>query len=220
MIPFFPMKTRFGFIAVMGLIFLSLFITVNAVSSNILPDTPYDKDLSNRMITLDPVGNHTSGDIFSIHGITSLPAGRKLVVSMHLGDCRVGYCIRSEHRGYTVVVNGSPGMNTWSYQLNTTGFWTVDDKGDRWAYDITVGDFQFVTVNDDETIYLFNQSEPAYITENSDLHAPGSQNLTPPSPVTTSSRNAQAGQKTPVTIFVPVAALAIIGMVMLGKKNR
>jgi len=31
-------------------------------------------------------------------------------------------------------------MNTWSYQLNTTGFRTVDNDGDRWAYDISVGD--------------------------------------------------------------------------------
>ncbi len=213
---FFPMKNRFGFIAVTGLICLSLFSTVSAFSPHPLPDTPYDEDLSDRMITLDPVRNHTTGDVFTIHGVTSLPAGRRLAVHMHIEDCRVMTCIRSEHYGYTVVVNGSPGMNTWSYQLNTTGFWTVNYDGDRWAYDIGVWDDQFVTVGDHATIYLFNQSESA-VPDNPDLHKPGSGNLTPTQPALTSPKNAPAGQPAPVPVFVPVVALAITGMILLRK---
>lgn len=213
------MKNRFGFIVVTGLFCLSLFIPVSAVSSHILPDTPYDEDLSDRVITLDPVGNHTAGDVFTIRGVTSLPAGRKLMVGMHLGGCRVGSCIRSEHWGYTVVVNGSPGMNTWSYQLNTTGFWTVDNDGNRWAYDINVGDYQFVTVNDDGTIYLFNQSESASIPDKPDLRKPGSGNLTRSQPAITGPANATAGQPAPVTVLVPVVALGIVGMILFRIKN-
>lgn len=214
------MKNRFGFIAVTGLICLSLFSTVSAFSPHPLPDTPYDEDLSDRVITLDPVGNHTSGDVFTIRGVTSLPAGRKLAVHMHLGDCRVMACIRSEHYGYTVVVNGSPGMNTWSYQLNTNGFWTVDYEGDRWAYEIGVWDDQFVTVGNHETIYLFNQTESAFIPDNPNLHKFGSGNLTQPTPEITGPVNSTAGQTAPVPVMVPVIALAITGMVLLRKKNR
>ena len=212
------MKNRFGLIAVTGLIWLSLFSTVSGLSPHPLPDTPYDEDLSDRVITLDPVGNHTTGDVFTIHGVTSLPAGRKLIVSMHLGGCRVGYCIRSEHLGYTVVVNGSPGMNTWSYQLNTTGFWTVGYDGDRWAYDISIEDYQFVTVNVEETIYLFNQSESASVPNNPDLRKPGS-GMTHPTPTIIGQVNATAGQTAPVPVLIPIVALGIMGMILFRIKN-
>ncbi|OPY38308.1 MAG: hypothetical protein A4E35_00731 [Methanoregula sp. PtaU1.Bin051] len=216
---FFPIKNRFGFFAVTGLICLSLFIPAVALAANTLPDTPYDEDLSDRAITLNHVGNHTAGDVFLIHGTTSLPAGRKLAVHMHLGGCRVGYCIRSEHYGYTVVVNGSPGMNTWSYQLNTTGFWTIDYDGDRWAYDISVWDDQFVTVGDHETIYLFNQSESVPTLEDTGLNTPGASGLPQSSSLTTGPTGAHAGKSAPVPVIVPVAALGITGMLLLGKRD-
>jgi len=100
------MKNQFGVIVVTGLFCLSLFIPVSAVSLHILPDTPYDEDLSDRVITLDSVGNHTAGDVFTICGVTSLPAGRKLMVGMHLGAA-----------GWVTV----SGQNIWATRLWSTG---------------------------------------------------------------------------------------------------
>jgi len=216
----FSLNRQLFFITSVALISLSLFIPAVALAADSRPDTPFDEDLSGRMITLDPVGNHTAGDIFLIYGTTSLPAGRKLAVHMHLGGCRVMACSGSEHYGYTVVVNSTAGMNTWSYQLNTTGFWTVDYDGKRWAYDIAVWDDQFVTVNDHETIYLFNKNESVPVLENTSKKNSGISNVPQTSSRITATTNAQARQSAPVPYIVPVAAFAIAGMMLFRKRDE
>ena len=223
MTPFFPSYRHLFVIVIMGFLSQSLFISAARADNYLQPDTPVNEYQYSGMISIDPVGNHTTGDVISLHGTADLPSGTTLLVETMLLNCRVGACARSEDNGFPVVINGSPGKNTWSYQLNTTGFWTVDWNGNRWVYQICVNSWNS-TLGDIsppcDYMSLFNQSESVPAPENTNLNISGQSGLPPISSVSTPQTNAQEGLSAPVYAVVPVAAVAIAGLVLFRNRNK
>jgi hypothetical protein len=80
----------------------------------VLEKKPYD-------ISLDPVADKHAGDMFTVTGTTSLPAGdgmEVVVSSMINGSSMI--------RGNVTIRNGSNGMNTTSFIVDTSGFPQVE----------------------------------------------------------------------------------------------
>ncbi|MFA5269439.1 MAG: hypothetical protein WC379_15845 [Methanoregula sp.] len=80
----------------------------------VLEKKPYD-------ISLDPVADKHVGDMFTVTGTTSLPAGDELEVvvsSMINGSSMI--------RGNVTIRNGSNGVNTTTFNVDTSGFPRVE----------------------------------------------------------------------------------------------
>ena len=77
-------------------------------------------------ITIDPVGEHVTGEIFTITGSTNLPPGRELTLAVFRGNYErpIPPCENSWHDPVlrtTVVQVNTSSQNTWSYRMDTIG---------------------------------------------------------------------------------------------------
>lgn len=82
-------------------------------------------------ISIDPVGDHVAGEIFTISGSTNLPPGRELTLAVFRGNYERPIPPGEDAwrdpilRTAVVRANSSP-ENTWSYRMDTTGM-AADD---------------------------------------------------------------------------------------------
>ena len=77
-------------------------------------------------IGMDPVGDHVSGETFSITGSTNLPSGRELTLVVFRGNYLRAIPAGEDPWHDPVVRNavvqaGPSSKNSWSYRMNTTG---------------------------------------------------------------------------------------------------
>lgn len=94
----------------------------SAVNDNVtLVTTPF--------ITIDPIGNHTIGDVFFINGTTNLPVSEKLTIhayplaSIRGGKGRLSPGIYADE---IPIVSGIKGVNHWSVNV-TGGYWEPEE---------------------------------------------------------------------------------------------
>jgi len=95
------------------------------------------------VILIDPVGNHTAGDIITITGTTNLPPGEKLLIEVFSSNTTFG-SKGKDNSGAVGVVDvreGVQGKNTWSFMVNSS-----DLKPDD--YTVIVHSYRDVPVND------------------------------------------------------------------------
>ncbi|MGA7797723.1 MAG: hypothetical protein WB986_03755 [Methanoregula sp.] len=119
------------------IIFLTLFAIVLAAIL-IVPIVSADDGnvtaVTTPFITIDPIGNHTAGDVFFITGTTNLPVSEELFLSAYPTDLPVMQAkTRSTNPIWTWGINGDlhiisgiNGTNTWSFNA-TNGNWVPDE---------------------------------------------------------------------------------------------
>jgi hypothetical protein len=81
-------------------------------------------------IIINPIGTHTVGDVFEITGTTNLGVDKKLKIAVDekrltgVGpyDMPDWNYIYTDSEGYVSMNGGDRGINSWSYQVNLTGF--------------------------------------------------------------------------------------------------
>jgi len=81
-------------------------------------------------IIINPISTHNVGDVFEINGTTNLGVDKKLKIDiceprmMGVGpyDMPDWKYIYTDSRGYVTMTGGDCGINSWSYQVNLTGF--------------------------------------------------------------------------------------------------
>jgi len=95
----------------------------NVVPSNV-PTTVLQTPVTTPFITIDPIGNHTVGDVFFINGTTNLPVSENLIVGILSNDYTPG-----GNRGqffYSVsvpVMTNVNETNRWSVNVTDIGMW-------------------------------------------------------------------------------------------------
>jgi hypothetical protein len=81
-------------------------------------------------IIINPISTHNERDVFEINGTTNLGVDKKLKVTVDedrptavgpyaVPDWNYTY---TDSRGYVTINHGNSGINSWSYQVNLTGF--------------------------------------------------------------------------------------------------
>ena len=100
---------------------------IDALDSPNIPDTYRQLTFSieEPCIFIDPIGTRESGSKFAITGITNLAVGNTLVVDVTSAAFQPG--TKTEPSNFssvsgTTVVEGGVGMNTWSFEVDATGF--------------------------------------------------------------------------------------------------
>lgn len=76
-------------------------------------------------ISVEPVSDKNTGDVFAITGTTNLPAGTNLVVQVYAASFEEHASDTGEFSGALGTVDvlaGNGGINTWSMELNTSVF--------------------------------------------------------------------------------------------------
>jgi len=93
----------------------------------------------NFYITINPVGEHHVSDIFEINGTTNLPIDSKITVRIFSpyrqlapepNQNEILYPIR-DLKGVAKITSGDQGRNTWSYEVNLSGF---DTRAQYYAF--------------------------------------------------------------------------------------
>jgi hypothetical protein len=228
---------RLGLIFFATLIFANIFFPfARADDANLTPNiTPF--------ITINPVGNHTVGDVFFISGTTNLPAGVPLIIFMNQPE----YTPAGGGSFFTSTVpiqSGENGINLWSCSVSsTTQFWSCDGRCQR-ASPVAWPGMYYITVNpsyDSPKIYenASNTSFPIYLFPPATSTTPFS---TQPAPLvtpnlmsttiqTTSLRSftiqstteipaSLTAQSTPLPIGLPIVALAVLGVMKFFFKTK
>jgi len=75
------------------------------------------------VITIDPIGNHTAGEVFFIRGTTNLPVNDSLVLEISPDDFTPAGTRGFGFQATVPVRPGENGVNTWSATISTTGGW-------------------------------------------------------------------------------------------------
>ena len=100
----------------------------------------FPSDNGEPFILINPISHYYIGDTISVDGVTSLPAGEKISLviieaiyhscpkSQIADDNSVRYC-HSGLRDTVVVRSGKCGINTWSWEVNTSQHDFVKDQG-------------------------------------------------------------------------------------------
>ena len=121
--------------------------SVHAADNNTL-------SVSDHYIIIDPIGNHTIGDVFFINGTTNLPVTENLTINIANFDwIQKGGRMKTSSSelplGEGVLIHAVqispflPGINQWS--VNITGIINVSGK-----YSVSVISFANYTCNDDK----------------------------------------------------------------------
>jgi hypothetical protein len=88
-------------------------LTTSISTTTAIPSAPY--------ITIDPIGNHTAGDVFFINGTTNLPTGVNIAVVV-VGISQEGSGEGSDLNTTVLVTPGKRGINSWSCKI-TPDLW-------------------------------------------------------------------------------------------------
>ncbi len=108
-------------------------------------------------ISVDPVGDKNVGDLFTITGKTSFPAGTEIIIEVYpaVFEAETGRSGSGEFTGATgtvTIVNGTDGTNTWAWPLDTKTFKPMEYlvsvssvQGDLSKGDYTKGDISGAT---------------------------------------------------------------------------
>ena len=93
-----------------------------------LSDTNTGNLSEERYILVDPVGDRTVGDIFTVTGTTNLPAGTNLLVQIEPASFGPEGGVNGEYSGAAAsvdVIAGTGGINTWSMEVNSSTLFPV-----------------------------------------------------------------------------------------------
>jgi hypothetical protein len=107
------------------------------------------------VIMIDPVGNHTAGDIITITGTTNLPTGEKLLIEVISSNNAFGSKVKDNSGavGVVDVREGVQGKNTWSFMINSS-----DLKPDN--YTVIVQSYRDMPVNDSLSSVILEENNP------------------------------------------------------------
>ena len=126
---------------------------------------------STPFITIDPIGNHSIGDVFFINGTTNLPVSDSLIIFVSsVGNPPGGY--GSSFQSTIPITPGENGINFWSCDVNTTAGWLsfhgphspitqIAEPGGYGAFVELSTDSNISQYSAPEPNLLFNINEPA-----------------------------------------------------------
>ena len=188
---------------------------MQAINSQNVDDTfaSVTFNIGNPDTFINPVGDHVTGDQFTIGGSTNLAAGDNLLVQVTPSSF---YPTRktqpsgiSGTSGMVTVVQGTTGRNSWSFKVNTTG-WTPDE------YIVQVSGVT-VDVTGSTTFNLLPQTPVANLSV-TPIPAATTTVTTVPAVAGTTTANIPATKKAPVSVLACIAASAGAVMILRIKK--
>lgn len=116
-------------IIIIGVYYVGLFHSPSMGSNHFQQNDsviPHETDPANgSIIMINPILDYSIGDRFTISGTTTLPPGNLLDIAVtkepyHFTKCEPGtFC---GFKTYSTIVSSGLGYNTWSLDLNTSGF--------------------------------------------------------------------------------------------------
>jgi hypothetical protein len=167
-------------------------------TSTVSPGTSY--------ITIDPIGNHTIGEVFFIHGTTNLPASlESLEIQIGTANVNPGGWGPSFHSNVSIQP-GENGVNHWSCNATVGQGWNVYPRsGSQESISERVGDSVGIGA-DESTVYV--TSTETFATQSFFLIPPersGTQSETLPV-VSPSAGTPVSQQPTSVPSALPVTA--------------
>ena len=84
-------------------------------------------EVTGPFITIDPVGNHTQGEIFFINGTTDNDPGKTVTLSISCFDSPFGRV--STFQSPVIIKTGNRGVNYWSYNVSASpDLWQYTQK--------------------------------------------------------------------------------------------
>lgn len=183
---------------------------VNAIESQNIDDTfaTYSFYISPPTVLINPIGDHSVGDKFTISGSTNLAAGDDLMIDVTSSSFGPTTKAQSgEFSGISQavkVVQGSGGYNHWSYDMDTTAF-----KPDEYIVKVS-GITQDVTISTSFNIIERMGLPPTTTTVTVPDTTVVPTTTLPPLTVTTTPRS-------PVPCWIAIGALAV--MACLRKRD-
>jgi hypothetical protein len=107
-------------------------LKIHIMGNNSTPYSVIPVNIEDPWIHVNPIGNHTVGETFDLHGTTNLPAGENILVRVWMDQATPGMLPPSCGvcpDGFrscpwpTVKIKGDDidGVNSFVYRLNTTG---------------------------------------------------------------------------------------------------
>ncbi|MDD5187049.1 MAG: hypothetical protein PHF57_02450 [Methanoregula sp.] len=178
--------------------------------------------ITTSFITIDPIGNHTIGDVFIVHGTTNIPVSENLNISLIV--YALGYYNSAKydpnnistlyHRGYfkeLKLTPGTNGINQWSENLTDLD-WRPNNK-----YLIGV----FSSNRDVETDEVFTML-PENFNASTDSHSiqqSSSSSSTPILSVPMSVASTQHATPLPIILSINVLVIAIVLHSSINKKG-
>jgi hypothetical protein len=97
--------------------------SIRAAGTLISTPCPVQQNTTPR-ITISPVSDPYTGEIFELKGTTTLPPRTNLLFFIsepYARTCPFGGCVYTSISGNMTVMSGDCGINTWSYSLNLSG---------------------------------------------------------------------------------------------------
>ena len=150
---------------VLGLKFLAIFIVIIVflplVSANSANATPIDAGKNeftsaNYWIKIDPVGDHSIGDIFIINGTTNLPVTENLTMFIG-GVWRSAQKTSPMHDSRMVIINNISILSTSS----------IPDGMNRWSINVTDTVQKNLIVDDYDVIVVSSRDDITALTSSS-----------------------------------------------------
>jgi len=189
---------------------------MQAINSQNVDDTfaSVTFNIGNSNTFINPVGDHLTGDQFTIGGSTNLATGDNLLVQVTSASFYPTKKTQpsgvSGASGMVTVVQGSEGYNQWSFKVNTTG-WIPDE------YIVQVSGIT-VTVTGSTTFNLLPQMPVANLSGTPAVPATPLTVTIIPAVVNLTTANPPTTKKAPVSTWAGIVALAGAVMILRIKK--
>lgn len=197
----------------------SAYALMNAIASQNIDDTfAYTTFLvSNPKVSIHNIGERTIGDKFTITGTTNLAVGDDLMVEIRSTSFQPTQKTQTGEyygsSGQVKVVAGTSGSNSWSYDVDTSG-WKPD------SYSVTVTGIT-VDTTDTGTFDLL-ESVPTTASATSvptTEIATVTASTTIPTTEVTPAATTPAATKAPLSPVIVIGALGILGALQAFRKN-
>ena len=163
---------------------------------------------SELFITIDPIGNHTIGEVFFINGTTNLPISENLSINVFPA---LYHPVSRGHEdlGFTndriSIISQDNGIKHWSINVSE-GHWANE------VYIVTIGSKKFRP--DPPTIQFFTMSDPPSLNyfQNNSMNNTSLQSTTISTPSTI--LKTPTNLATPIPAFISILAVFIAGITL------
>jgi hypothetical protein len=185
---------------------------MRAINSQNLDDTFATTSfiIGNPTAFIDPIGDHAVGDKFTITGSTNIAAGNNLLVEITSSSFKPSQKSQSSEfsgsSGTVTVRAGSGGMNRWSFDVDASTF-----RPDEYLVRISG---TVIEVSGSTTFNIYEKLPTTKITS-----VPSTPGTGVSLPVTTSTSPPATPQKSPVSPFGIIAAIAVVAGILRIKRT-
>ena len=192
-------------------------IMISVLSPTINVTNISEFNFAEPFIAIDPIGNHTVGDVFFINGTTNLPVTTGPLV-LRIGDAHANPGgVASDYPATVFIQAGGNGVNIWSVNATVGPGWSVYPPQPNESIPESVSGSLGITQNELlATIY----SPYGDVARQTFYLFPGADTATPriiqtinQTPLSTQFQTSPTTQSAPLSMALPIAVVAAIVIV-------